>query len=58
MTAIKATDVVLVLSVISDIYFRFKAQGVEVTPENIRDHIADLEAKAEANDRAMGIAGE
>ena len=57
MGDIKTSDIILALSVISDIYFSFKKQGVEVTPDSIRDHIADLEAKADANDQAMGIAG-
>jgi len=32
-----------------------RTKGVEITPENIRDHIAALEEKADANDQEMGI---
>lgn len=48
---------IVAANMISDIYFRAKAAGAEITPENIRDHIAALEAKADANDQEMGISG-
>ena len=47
----------VVANMISDIYFRAKAEGIEITPENIRDHIKALEEQADANDQEMGIAG-
>jgi hypothetical protein len=48
---------IVAINMISDIYFRAKEAGVEITPENIRDHISVLEAKADANDKEMGITG-
>lgn len=42
---------------ISDIYFRAKEAGAEITPEKIRDHIMVFEGKADANDQEMGIVG-
>ena len=48
-------DIAIGLNMLADIYLRLRQAGVEITPENIRDHIADLEAKAKANDEALGI---
>lgn len=50
-----ATGAAVILNMVSDIYFRAREAGVEITPENIRDHIAGLEEKAKANNEAMGI---
>lgn len=46
---------IVAANMIADIYFRAKEAGAEITPENIREHIAVLEAKAKKNDEAMGI---
>jgi len=55
MSEITVTDAVLVANMIADIYFRAKQAGIKVTPENIRDHITNLEARAAANDQALGL---
>jgi hypothetical protein len=56
MSDIKPVDVVVFLNMAADIYFRARQAGFIITPENIRDHIREREARAEANDLVMGIA--
>ena len=50
-----ATMVTILLNVASDIYFKAKEIQPDLTPENLRDYVARLEAKIEANNRDMGI---
>lgn len=52
-----AVDIALALNILADLYFRFKAAGVEVRPETLKNHIDALEKRAEANNAALGVTG-
>jgi hypothetical protein len=55
MMEITATTATIFLNMIADVYFRAKEICPEITPDNIKNYIADLERKAEENNSEMGI---
>lgn len=50
-----ATMVTVLLNIASDIYFRAKEIQPNLTPENLKDHITNLEAQIEAANKDLGI---
>lgn len=55
MAAITAVDAVMIASMIADIYFRARKAGIEITPGNIVDRIAELEKEVEKNNEVLGV---
>jgi hypothetical protein len=53
--SIKPTDTTVILNMVTNIYFRARQAGFIITPENIRDHTREREARVEANGVVMGI---
>lgn len=48
-------DTVLALNILADIYFKFVQAGAEITPDNLKEHLESLKAKADANDEIIGV---
>lgn len=48
-------DTVLALNILSDIYFKFKEAGAQITPESLTEYIFGLEDRAKANNEIIGV---
>ena len=55
MVAITVTDGVMIASMIADIYFRAKKEGVEITVGNIVDKINEMEKRVEEKNELLGV---
>lgn len=55
MATISPIQVAIGLNMILDMYLKLKKEWPQVTPEDIKQYLESLEAKADANDAVMGV---